>query len=144
MLNTTYQNLTFDHYLSKADMNGSIFSDRRETQLCCLVSCHYFVLLSTKPNALLVSTSVDHLFLLTRTYQSFVILQIINFNANVVVFYLRYIFWTDHGLRKVFRASINGTQIELIKDGVVFPNGIAVDTKGMCNVNKNGNYQSIR
>jgi sugar lactone lactonase YvrE len=43
-------------------------------------------------------------------------------------------FWTDHGYNPpyVARANMDGTDVkQIINNGLVWPNGLAIDTKGI-------------
>jgi hypothetical protein len=45
-------------------------------------------------------------------------------------------FWTDHGYNPpyVARANMDGTDVkQIINNGLVWPNGLAIDTKGIIN-----------
>ena len=50
-------------------------------------------------------------------------------DANAVDFHVNHskVFWSDLERKKISRVFINGSQAEVVVDGVVYPDGLAVD-----------------
>ena len=49
-----------------------------------------------------------------------------------ILFYSRIMFWTDHGIKKVLKAYLDGsghTELNVASD-LTYPYGIAIDSKG--------------